>query len=60
MKVRYGKRLENYIPIKKILDTNMLQNLLILRAPQATNFLVSKDEAEAIASLMDPHERPQV
>lgn len=60
VRVRYDKRLKNYVSIMKIKQLDELKNILILRAPQATNFALSKDEARAIASLMDPGERPQI
>jgi len=58
--VRYDKRLKTYVSVKRIRQLDELQNILILRAPQATNFILSKDEARAIASLMDPSERPRI
>lgn len=56
--VEYETRLKEHIPVKQIKSTAALSDLLILRAPQATNFLLSETEAEAIIGLMKPGERP--
>jgi len=60
VRVRYDRRLKKYVSIMRIRQLDELKDVLILRAPQATNFILSKDEARAIASLMDPGERPQI
>lgn len=58
--VRYAKRLKTHLPAGKIRAVPELKDLLILRAPQATNFILSGDEARAIANLIDPTERPEI
>ena len=56
--VKYEKRLESPIPYQ-IIDTDpSFKQLMIKRAPQATNFLVSDEEAKALIDLMKPSERP--
>jgi hypothetical protein len=60
VRVRYDKRLANHLQVGQIRAVNELKNLLILRAPQATNFLLSRDDAHLIANLMDPSERPEI
>jgi len=60
VKVRYDKRLRSHIPTSRIKATAELEDLLILRAPQATNFLLSTEEARAIANFMEADERPQI
>src|SRR5215471_6718376 len=37
-----------------------LKDLLIFRQPQATNFILSREEAQAIAALMAPDDRPHI
>ena len=58
VRVRYDRRLGTHLPVAKIRLVDQLKNLLILRAPQATNFILSGEEAQAIADLMEPSERP--
>jgi EVE domain len=60
VRVRYDKRLTNHLLVGQIRAVNELKNLLILRAPQATNFILSRAEAKAIANLIDPNERPEI
>ena len=57
--VRYEKRLKQHLAAEKLKSTEKLNNLMIFRAPQATNFLLSKEEAHAIAELMSSDERPR-
>jgi predicted RNA-binding protein with PUA-like domain len=57
--VQYERRLKSHIPVRSIGDTPELRDLLILRAPQATNFLLSDQEARAIANLIEPDQRPE-
>ena len=49
--VRIAGRIEPHISVEAIRRQGALADLLILRAPQATNFLISMKEAHAIASL---------
>jgi EVE domain len=58
--IRYDRRLETHLPAAQIRGSPTLQGLMIFRAPQATNFNLSEDEAKAIADLMAPDERPDV
>lgn len=60
VKVRYFKRLHSPLPAVKIRTTPPLEELMIFRAPQATNFLLTKEEAKMIASLLNPDERPDI
>lgn len=60
VKVRYLKRLRAHLQAVTIRATAPLQDLMIFRAPQATNFLLAKEEAQEIANLMDIDERPQI
>jgi hypothetical protein len=60
VRVQYRKRLRSALLAAKIKTTPPLQDLMIFRAPQATNFLLSKEEAQAIADLLDPDERPPI
>jgi len=57
--VEYKKRLKLPVSIREIKSAPDLQDLLILRAPQATNFLLSPQEARAIADLIEPDQRPE-
>jgi predicted RNA-binding protein with PUA-like domain len=57
--VKYEKRLKFHISLEQIKGAPDLQDLLILRAPQATNFLLSLREARAIANLIEPDQRPE-
>jgi len=57
--VQYEKRLPSHIPVNTIQAIPELENLLILRAPQATNFLLSIEEARAIVDLIEPDQRPE-
>jgi hypothetical protein len=52
VEVLYEKRLAPYISIHEVKSVRDLQNLLILRAPQATNFPLTLEEARAIVSLV--------
>jgi predicted RNA-binding protein with PUA-like domain len=57
--VRYEKRFKSHVSVRAVKSIPDLQDLLILRAPQATNFLLSSQEARAIASLIEPDQRPE-
>lgn len=57
--VKYEKRLKSHVSVREIRSVPDLQGLLILRAPQATNFLLSPQEARAIANLIKPDQRPE-
>ena len=56
--VQYEKRLKSHIPVGTIKSIPGLQDLLLFRAPQATNFILTSQEASAIASLIEPDQRP--
>ena len=60
VRVRYDKRLSNHLRVGQIRAVPELKNLLILRAPQATNFILCREEAQSIANLIDPSERPEI
>ncbi len=60
VKVRYLKRLKSTLRAATIRAAGPLRDLMIFRAPQATNFLLTKEEAQGIANLMDSGERPQI
>ena len=60
VRVRYKKRLRNHLSASQIRAVPELKNMLILRAPQATNFILSREEAQSIAGLIDPSERPEI
>lgn len=60
VRVRYNKRLKNHLSVSQLRAVYELKNLLILRAPQATNFILSHEEARSIANLIDPSERPEI
>jgi hypothetical protein len=60
VRVWYDKRLKTRLSVRQIRTVNELKNLLILRTPQATNFILSHEEAHAIADLIDPSERPVI
>jgi len=57
--VEYAKRLRAHLSAQEIKSVPDLQGLLILRAPQATNFLLSQEEARAIANLIELGQRPE-
>ncbi|MDR8394536.1 EVE domain-containing protein [Aliifodinibius sp. S!AR15-10] len=57
--VIFKKRLSHHISVNKIKSNPSLKDLVILRAPQATNFLLSKSEAKALTDMMNSTERPQ-
>jgi SIR2-like domain/EVE domain/AAA domain len=60
VRVRYHKRLNNHLAVKKMKRRSELKDLLIFRQPQATNFILSREEAQAIAALMAPEDRPHI
>jgi predicted RNA-binding protein with PUA-like domain len=57
--VRYEKRFETHVSVTMVKSVPDLANMLLLRAPQATNFLLSFQEARAISDLIDPDQRPE-
>jgi hypothetical protein len=52
--VRYQSRFAKPILATSLASEKALQNLMILRAPQATNFLLSPEEAEHFRKMVDP------
>ena len=58
--VKYEQRLKSHVSVTEITSTPALQDLLILRAPMATNFLLSPEEARTLAELIEPDQRPEV
>lgn len=51
VKVRYSERLASHISVEQISTDPVLRNMLILRAPSATNFLLSDREARSLRNL---------
>lgn len=49
--VQYVERKQAHVPVSAIRKVPGLQGLLILRAPNATNFLLLPEEAQALAAL---------
>lgn len=49
--VRYDVKFDHPILIDKILADPILANMLVVRAPQATNFLLSRDEVSSLLKL---------
>lgn len=60
VKVRYHKRLNNHLPAQQLQKSSGLKELLIFRQPIGTNFMLSREQTQAIADLMLPEERPHV
>ena len=57
--VRYEHRIEPHISVQAIRENRILSEMLILRAPQATNFLLSREQArELVSMIQDPARRP--
>jgi predicted RNA-binding protein with PUA-like domain len=57
--VQYEKRLGSHVAVRTVKSIPGLQDLLLLRAPQATNFRLSSQEARAIVNLIEPDQRPE-
>jgi len=49
--VRFDKVLDHHLTVKEIREHPVLQNLMILRVPQGTNFLLSDEEGETLERL---------
>jgi hypothetical protein len=58
--VIYKKKIHTPVLAADIKQNPKLRDLLILRAPQGTNFLVSYDEAEALVDLLPSAARPRI
>jgi WD40 repeat protein len=58
--VRFIKRLANHLSVQTIRETNNLTDLMILRQPQGTNFVLTREEAQALADLLQAEERPHI
>jgi EVE domain len=57
--VRYEKRIDPHLSVTSIRREPVLADLLILRAPQATNFLLEPAQAKAIEGLISAtNQRP--
>jgi hypothetical protein len=50
--VEYEQRVDPHVSVQEIRKIEALQDLLILRAPQATNFLLTTSEGRAIMELV--------
>lgn len=48
VKVRYSEKITPHISVDRILRDNVLKNMLILRAPSATNFKLSETEVKRL------------
>lgn len=53
------RRLLHHLPVGQIMDHPVLRNMLIMRAPQATNFLLTSAEADALTGMIPQDERPE-
>ncbi len=58
--VQYGKVVNPPLLIDKIKSILELQKLSIIRMPSSTNFRITLEEAEAIAKLISPDQRPNL
>lgn len=56
--VRYDHRLREHLSINKIRQHDKLNDMMIVRFAQATNFLLSKEEFDAIVGLLPENDRP--
>ena len=59
-RLRCDKRLSPHVPVKRIRAVRKLKDIAILHQPQATNFILSREEAQAISELIAPAERPLI
>lgn len=50
--VQYVERFANFVPADEFKRDRILKRMLLLRAPQATNFLLSAQEEEALLKLL--------
>lgn len=51
--VKYKKKFEHHIPKSEIEADSVLSNLLLLRAPMATNFLLDEKESKYLNNLVN-------
>ena len=56
--VKYVQKLASHLSVTTIKAVPILEDMLILRAAQATNFLLSEEETEAIIKLLPNNQRP--
>ncbi len=57
--VRFEKVLKPHLTVKEIREHPVLENLVILRAPQGTNFLLSDEEGRILMDLIrQPEQNP--
>ena len=59
-RVRCDRKLSAYLSVDKIRELATLNDISIVRAPQGSNFMLSREEAQAIANLIDPAEKPLI
>jgi WD40 repeat protein len=60
VKVRYSKRFASHLSALTIKKRNGPESLPILRQAQGTNFILTREEAQGLAAVMEPGERPPV
>src|ERR1700722_2910260 len=60
VRVRYSKRFASHLSALTIKESNGPESLPILRQPQGTNFILTREEAQGLAAIMQPGERPHV
>jgi len=58
--VAYDRKLKNPVLSRRIEEVRPLDDLLILRAPWGTNFILSEDEARELVKLLPEAERPRM
>lgn len=59
-RVRCDKKLTSYLSVEKIRAVPLLNDISIVRAPQGSNFMLSREEARAIADLIEPEAKPLI
>lgn len=57
--VIYKKIIQPHLSVNEIKSNPLLQDMLILRTAQATNFLLSSEEARALRELIKPGQQPE-
>ena len=59
-RVRCDKKLTTYLSVEKIRAVPLLNDISIVRAPQGSNFMLSREAARAIAELIEPEAKPLI
>jgi WD40 repeat protein len=60
VKVRYERRLSTHLSAQRIRENNDLAGLPIFRQPQGTNFILTREDAQGLAAMMEPGDRPHL